>query len=179
VHRPEIKYKVDGLFSTVAKKTNYNAADVSTVYSWYVENVVNELHTKPVCQVYLKNFGVLKYNAIIGLKNLTGQVYGLEGTLNAFLNGEKLKVRYSYLVKRHKELSDALGPFEERLEKLTKLGIYKETYYLNKIAGLERLKKHLNQLYESIQRIPEDQQKRTAERGQDLVWTDEQSSRPF
>jgi hypothetical protein len=122
----------------------------------------------------------MKFSPGLSIRNLTGFITGLEIAVNEFLDPEQEpKVAYSIIVTRHKVLLNALYSFRERITKLKDTGFVNETYYINKMTRSEQLENQLNQIYESIQRIPEYQQKRTSERGQDFTWTDEQGSKPF
>jgi hypothetical protein len=176
----DIVFKSHGFFSPIAKKTNYSIEDINTIYTWYVNNTLSELAEKPACQVFMKGLGILKFDAGLALRNLTGYITGLQKNVAEMTDeNSKSHVKYSYITKRHALLSDAVLEFQSRLTKLKKEGFYNETYYINKLARSEKLQIELNQIYESIQRIPEDQRKRTSERGQDIVWSDEQGSQPF
>jgi hypothetical protein len=176
----EIKFKSHGLFSGIARKTGYTVTQINQVYTWYINEVLEQLGSTPACQVYLKGLGLLKFDAGLSIRNLAGFINGLQVSVSEFIDdSQPPRVTYSYLVNRHKLLVDAIYSFRERLAKLKSLGNINETYYINKLTRSEKLENQLNQIYESIQRIPEYQQKRTTERGQDFVWTDEQGSKPF
>lgn len=179
-HNNEIKFNTHGFFSAVARKAGYTASDVNTVYTWYLNQSLEQVQKNPACKVALKGLGSLKFSPGLSIRNLTGFITGLENSVNGFLDVEsESRTSYSYLVSRHKDLLAALHSFRERLLRLKEAGFVNETYYINKITRSEQLENQLNQIYESIQRIPEYQQKRTTERGQDFTWTDEQGSRPF
>jgi hypothetical protein len=179
-HSNEIKFNTHGFFSSVARKTGYSVSDVNTVYTWYINKSLEGAQNTPACKVKLAGLGSMKFSPGLSIRNLTGFITGLETAVNEFLDPEQEpKVAYSIIVTRHKVLLNALYSFRERITKLKDTGFVNETYYINKMTRSEQLENQLNQIYESIQRIPEYQQKRTSERGQDFTWTDEQGSKPF
>lgn len=179
-HNNELKFNTHGFFSSVARKMGYSVADVNTVYTWYINKSIESAQNSPACKVKLKGLGALKFSPGLSIRNLTGFIQGLEKSVNTFLDAElESRIPYSYLISKHKDLLASLYSFRERLLRLKETGFINETYYINKITRSEQLENQLNQIYESIQRIPEYQQKRTSERGQDFTWTDEQGSRPF
>jgi hypothetical protein len=179
-HSNEIKFNTHGFFSSVSRKTGYSIADINTIYTWYINKSLEEAQTTPACKVELRGLGSMKFSPGLSIRNLTGFIMGLEKSVNEFLDPElNPRVPYSYLVARQKILLSSLYSFRERLTKMKDTGFVNETYHINKMTRSEQLETQLNQIYESIQRIPEYQQKRTSERGQDFTWTDEQGSRPF
>lgn len=179
-HTNEIKFNIHGFFSSVARKMGYSVSDVNTVYTWYINKSLEEAQDTPACKVRLDGLGTMKFSPGLSIRNLTGFIIGLEKSVNDFLDPElESKVSYTYLVSRQQNLLDSLYSFRERLIKMKEMGFINDVYYINKLTRSEQLENQLNQIYESIQRIPEYQQKRTSERGQDFTWTDEQGSRPF
>lgn len=179
-HSNEIKFNTHGFFSSVARKTGYSISDINTVYTWYINKSIEQAQNTPACKVTLRGLGSLKFSPGLSIRNLTGFIMGLETSVQEFLDPElEPRVPYSYLVNRQKILLNALFSFRQRLTRMRDMGFVNETYHINKITRSEQLENQLNQIYESIQRIPEYQQKRTSERGQDFTWTDEQGSRPF
>lgn len=178
----ELEFRVYGFYTSVAKELKTTASNVDTVYTWYLNKSLQQIEEEPSLQVFFKNLGMLKTNLTEGTRGLGRYTYGLEESLARYFNELESKFEKpsaGYLVYRCNQLMEAMKSFVERIERLRAEGDINESVYINRLARLEHINKKLNELYESIQRIPELEQKRSSERGQDFTWTDEQGSRPF
>lgn len=171
----EVEYRSYGLYSDVAKETGFDIAQVDAVYSWYLNKTCADLLQKPTCQIFLKGLGMLQISLPKAVNTLGKNAFGLQQSLSEYLNGTaKEYVRRSYLSIRTKELIGAADSLKKRINFMLAEGIINDTMFQNKITRVEAIELTLNQLYESIQRIPEFEQKRTAECGQSASRSDEQ-----
>jgi hypothetical protein len=178
----EIEFRVYGFYSSVAKELKTTINSVDTVYTWYLGKSLEQIEDGPSVQVFFKNLGMLKMNLTEGTKGLGRCVFGLEESLARYFN--EIESKYEkpsagYLAYRCNQLLAAMKSFKQRIERLRTEGDINEAVYANRLARLEHIDKKLTELYESIQRIPELEQKRVAECGQDFAWDDEQGSEPF
>lgn len=181
----EIEFRTYGLYSGVAKQLNIPAGDVDAIYSWYLKNTLADMTKKDTKQVFLKNLGMFKLKPKEATYSLGRAVYGLTDSLNNYFTRgtqEQFKqghISLYYLKTRAVKITEGIKTLRIRLNDLKQSGLINELSLVNYLTRLDQIENQLNQLYESIQRIPELEQKRTTERGQDITWTDEQSSSPF
>jgi hypothetical protein len=178
----EIEFRVYGFYSSVAKELKTTVNNVDAVYTWYLGKSLQQIEEEPSLQVFFKNLGMLKINLTEGTKGLGRCVFGLEESLARYfdeLENKFEKPTAAYLVYRCNQLMTAMKSFKERIERMRVEGDINEAVYANRLARLEHIDKKLTELYESIQRIPELEQKRVPECGQDFAWDDEQGSEPF
>jgi hypothetical protein len=104
----------------------------------------------------------------------------LEQSLQQYDSGmSKDYMSFSYLNERVTAFMAASSSLKERANIMLEKEIINETLYQNKMTRIESIDLKLNQLYESIQRIPELEQKRTAECGQGPTWGNQQDCSPI
>jgi hypothetical protein len=178
----EIEFRVYGFYSSVAKELKTTVGNVDAVYSWYTSKSLEQIEDQPSLQVFLKNLGMFKINLTEGTKGLGRCVFGLEESLSRYFDEIESKFEKpsaAYLVYRCNQLLEAMKSFKGRIERLKTDGDINEAVYANRMARLEHIDKKLTELYESIQRIPELEQKRVPECGQNFAWDDEQDCEPF
>lgn len=178
----EIEFRVYGFYSSVAKELKTTVNNVDAVYTWYLAKSLEQIENEPTVQVFLKNLGMFKMNLTEGTRGLSRSAYGLQESISRYfdeIENKYEKPSAGYLVYRCNQLLTAMQSFKQRIERLRTEGDINESVYANRMARLEHIDKKLTELYESIQRIPELEQKRVSERGQDFVWDDEQGSEPF
>ena len=180
ISRLETEYRCYGLYSDVAKETGYTVSQIDTVYSWYLQRTITDAIEKPTCQLYFKNLGMLQINLTSAISVLNKNAYGMQECYNHYLDGTgKSYITVSYLTSKVKGLIKATDSLKQRVIYVRERNVINETRYLNVTTKIEKLELTLNRLYESIQRIPEYEQKRTAECRQSAPWGDEQSSELF
>jgi hypothetical protein len=173
--RKEVEFKSYGLYSEVARQVDCTAADVDTIYSWYMAKTLDQLNNEHSIQALVKGLGHIKIDFNRGLRFFKGYITGLETQVIWYLDKNRPSyLRLSFLIARHKALSETVTSMKIRLEKYWEMGAIKEAGYMNKLTRLDYMQNRLNIIYESIQRIPEFEQKRTAECGQSASWSDEQ-----
>ena len=176
----DLEFKSYGLYSEVARKLGCSSEEVDTVYSWYINTTLNQMIHEDNIQVFFKGLGTIKIDFGRGLIFLKGYLANLNNQVNAYIENKRPSyLRLSYLEARHRILRDTIETMKRRIVKYKNIGAIKEAGFMNKYTRLEQLENQLNQLYESIQRIPEYEQKRTAECGQSAPRGDEQSSKLF
>jgi hypothetical protein len=179
-YHKEVEYRSYGLYSDVAKQTGYTATQVDAVYSWYLNKTMSDLVDKPTCQIFLKGLGMLQISLPTAVNTLNKTTLGVKKTLEDYLNGtSKEYVSVSFLDRRVSNLLSASASLKQRATSLKSRDIINDTLYINKITRIESIESTLKQLYESIQRIPEYEQKRTPECRQSTSWSDEQDSEPI
>jgi hypothetical protein len=172
----EVEYRSYGLYSDVAKEIGCTVGQIDTVYSWYLNKTCTDLLEKPTCQIFLKGLGMLQISLPKAVSTLSKNTYGLQQSFSEYLNGTaKEYVSRSYLSNRTKEQITATISLKKRINFMLAESIINDTMYQNKMTRVETIESTLNQLYESIQRIPEFEQKRTAECGQSASRSDEQN----
>lgn len=167
----EIEFKSYGLYSDVAKTTDYTVDQVSTVYDWYLRQSVKEILNEDTIQADFKNLGKFRLNPKKGLNYLNKYYKKIVETVEYYNthkdNPEReLKVYYAYLVinNRYNTLKPSVISFSNRLDKLYKEGgISEDQYNFHKKRTLTLIE-NINQLYESIQGISQSRK----ERGQKL-----------
>jgi len=175
----EIEFKCYGFYSTVAKELGCNASDVDTVYSWYLDNTVKQLTEDPALQVMLRGIGTLKINLKKALSYLKGYTLTLEELVDYYYNdgaNKRTDVKARFLNKRCLSLINMASTLKSRIERMREADLITETNYLNKITIVEKFQNQLDNLYESIQRIPEYELKRSPQRRQGAEWSDDESS---
>lgn len=173
--RKEVEFKSYGLYSEVARQVDCTAADVDTIYSWYIGKTLDQMNNEPSVKVFFKGLGTIKLDFARGLRYFQGYISSLDQQVTFYLDKNRPSyLRLSFLLARHKGLSETITSTKQRLEKYKDMGAIKEAGYMNKLTRLDQLQNRLNLIYESIQRIPEFEQKRTAECGQSASWSDEQ-----
>lgn len=178
--RKEVEFKSYGLYSEVARQVDCTAADVDTIYSWYINKTLDQMNNEESVKVFLKGLGIIKIDFGRGLRFLRGYIIGLDKQVTWYLDKNRPSyLRLSFLIARQKMLTDTITSMKKRLERYKDMGAIKEAGYMNKLTRLDQLQNQLNLIYESIQRIPEYEQKRTAECRQSASWGDEQSSQPI
>lgn len=171
------EYKSYGLYSEVARTLGCSSSDVEAVYSWYINTTLNEMLYSDKVQVFLKGIGTIKIDFGRGLIYLKGYLTLLNNQVNFYIENKRPSyLRLSFLEKRHKVLKETIESMKRRIVRYREIGAIKEAGYMNKLTRLEQLENQLNIIYESIQRIPEYEQKRTAECRQSPSRSDEQSS---
>jgi hypothetical protein len=176
----EVEYRCYGLYSEVSKATGYTSEQIDTVYSWYINKTIASAIEKPSCQIYFKNLGMLQLNLSTALNTLNKNTFSLEESLEEYLDGNRKEyVTESFLNKRVKGLIRATNSLKERVNFVREKEVINETRYMNVTTRIEKVESKLNQLYESIQRIPEYEQKRTAECRQSASRSNEQNSELF
>ena len=180
MYHKEVEYRSYGLYSDVAKQSGYTTGQIDTVYSWYLNKTFADLVEKPTCQIFLKGLGMLQIHLSSAVNNLSRSAYGLEQSLQQYDSGmSKDYMSFSYLNERVTAFMSASSSLKERANIMLEKEIINETLYQNKMTRIESIDLKLNQLYESIQRIPELEQKRTAECGQSPTWGNQQDSSPI
>ena len=173
----DFEYKSYGLYSEVARMIGCSSEDVDAVYSWYVNNNLNEMIHSDKVQVFLKGIGTIKIDFGRGLIYLKGYITALNAYTNFYTENKRPSyLRLSYLEKRAQLLQATIESMKRRIVKFREIGAIKEAGFMNKLTRLEQLENQLKTIYESIQRIPEYQQKRTAECGQGSSRSNQQSS---
>lgn len=178
--RKEVEFKSYGLYSEVARQVDCTAADVDTIYSWYMNTTLDQMNNEDSVKVFLRGLGTIKIDFGRGLRFLKGYITGLDKQVTWYLDKNRPSyLRLSFLIARQKSLSETITSMKIRLDKYKEVGAIKEAGYMNKLTRLDQLQNQLNLIYESIQRIPEFEQKRTAECGQSAPWSNEQSSQPI
>lgn len=176
----DFEYKSYGLYSEVARIIGCSSEDVDAVYTWYVNTNLNEMINSDKVQVFLKGIGTIKIDFGRGLIYLKGYITALESYTNFYTEQRRPSyLRLSYLKNRYTILKQTIDSMKQRIVKYRNIGAIKEAGYMNKLTRLEQLENRLNTIYESIQRIPEYQQKRTAECGQSTTRSNEQGSEHF
>jgi hypothetical protein len=172
--RKEVEFKSYGLYSEVARQVDCTAADVDTIYSWYINTTLDQMNNEHSVKVFLKGLGTIKIDFGRGLRFLKGYITGLDKQVTWYLDKNRPSyLRLSFLIARQKILSETITSMKQRLERYKDMGAIKEAGYMNKLTRLDQLQNQLNLIYESIQRIPEFEQKRTAECGQSTSWGNE------
>jgi len=175
-----LEYKSYGLYSEVARKIGCSLDHVDVVYSWYLHTTLNEMLAGDNVQVYLKGLGTIKIDFGRGLIYLKGYLNQLENRVGAYIeNNRPSYLKLSFLITRHRMLKETIESMKRRIVKFKEIGAIKEAGYMNKLTRLEQLENRLETIYESIQRIPEYEQKRTAECRQSASRSDEQGSELF
>lgn len=167
----EIEFKSYGLYSDVAKSTDYTVDQISTVYDWYLKKTLKKIVNEDTVQADFKNLGKFKLNPKKGINYLNKYYKKIIDAIQYYEdykdNPERdTKVYYAYLViqNRYSTLQPSVLSFNTRLDKLlADGGISKEQYDFHKKRTLDLIEK-VNQLYEPIQRISESRK----ERGQKL-----------
>jgi hypothetical protein len=179
-NRKEIQFKSYGLYSEVARQVNCTAADVDTIYSWYIGKTLDQLNNEHSVKAMIRGLGTIKIDFSRGLRFLKGYITALDKQVTWYLdNNRPSYLRLSFLIARQKILSQTITSMKHRLERYREMGAIKEAGYMNKLTRLDHLQNRLDVIYESIQRIPEYEQKRTAECRQSASRSDEQSSELF
>ena len=176
----ELEYKSYGLYSEVARKIGCSLDDVDAVYSWYLNTTLNDMLTGDNVQVFLKGLGTIKIDFGRGLIYLKGYLNQLNNRVHAYIEDNRPSyLKLSFLLNRHRMLKETIESMKKRIVKYKEIGAIKEAGYMNKLTRLEQLENQLQIIYESIQRIPEYEQKRTAECRQGAPRSNEQSSELF
>ena len=176
----DFEFKSFALYSEVAQSVGCTANQVDAVYSWYMNSTLDKILKEDNVQVFLKGLGTIKIDFGRGLIYLKGYLTTLSKHVNWYLEKDRASyLRLSYLESRHKILRDTIETMKRRIVKYKEIGAIKEAGFMNKLTRLEQLENQLNTIYESIQRIPEYEQKRAAECGQSASRSDEQSSEYF
>jgi hypothetical protein len=179
-NRKEIQFKSYGLYSEVARQVNCTAADVDTIYSWYIGKTLDQLNNEHSVKAMIRGLGTIKIDFSRGLRFLKGYITALDKQVTWYLdNNRPSYLRLSFLIARQKILSQTITSMKHRLERYREMGAIKEAGYMNKLTRLDHLQNRLDVIYESIQRIPEYEQKRTAECGQGPTWGNQQDSSPI
>lgn len=175
----EIEFKCYGFYSTVANELGCKASDVDTVYSWYLDSTVRGLTEEPALQVMLRGIGALKINLKKALSYLKGYTLTLEELVDYYYNDQsekRTKIKVQFLNRRCLSLMNTAKTLKSRIEKMKEADLINETNYLNKITTVEKFQNQLNTIYESIQRIPEYELKRSPQCRQSSEWGDDKSS---
>lgn len=160
----EVEFKSYGLYSDVAKKTDYTVDQVSTVYDWYLRQSLKEVKFEDTLQAEFKNLGKFKFNPKKGLNYLNKYCNDIETSIdyyNKYKDEETeeriFKVNRAFIVmtRRYEILKPTLDTFIKRLDKFYLEGGIKEDQYEFHKKRFFTLEEKTNKLYESIQRISE------------------------
>jgi hypothetical protein len=160
----EVEFKSYGLYSDVAKRTEYTVDQVSTVYDWFLRQSLKEIKFEDTLQAEFKNLGKFKFNPKKGLNYLTKYCNDIERSIEYYnkykdeqTEERQFKINRAYIVmtKRHEILKPTIESFKNRLEKFYLEGGIKEDQYNFHKTRLLKLESKTNNLYESIQRISE------------------------
>jgi len=165
--KKDIEYRSYGLYSEVAKDTDYTINQVETVYSWYLNKTIEDMIAGNSLKVYLKNLGRFEVDFGYGLRYMRGHVTGLTEALDDYLKGnDRGWITPAWFVSRYEFLNNALVSLRYRLDKIKSQNGMRDLVYVNKEAKLTHIENNLKKLYEPIQRIPEHELKRTPEHRQ-------------
>jgi len=179
INGKETEFKCYGLYSSVAKELDCTNADVDTVYSWYLDQLIKETTEEEVLQVMLRGLGTIKINLKKGISFLQGYTISLQKITGYYQEHpeKKTEVKAKALNARCIQLLTTADSLKARVSKMKDLDLINETGYINKITIIDKIKNQLDNLYESIQRIPGPEYQGPEERRQSPKWAEDQSNR--
>ena len=177
----ETEFKCYGLYSSVAKDLDCTSADVDIVYSWYLDQVIKTTTEEEVLQVMLRGLGTIKINLKKGISFLQGYTISLQKITGYYQEHpeKKTEVKAKALNARCLQLLATADSLKARVSKMKDLDLINETGYINKTTIIDKIKNQLDNLYESIQRIPGPEYQGSEKRRQSPEWTEDQSNRPI
>ena len=158
----EVEFKSYGLYSDVAKKTDYTVDQVSTVYDWYLKQTLKKIVTEDTLQADFRNLGKFKFNPKKGLNYLNKYYDNLVRIIkfyNDSIEEDNIEKRtrveraYIILINRFNILKPTVYSFDIRLDKLYAEGAITEDQYTYHKKRIIELINKTNQLHEPIQRI--------------------------
>lgn len=173
----QIEFKAYGLYSDVAKSSNYTVDQVEKVYDWYIKNTIKEITSGEKLQAYLPNLGKLKFHAKKGMSRLIIQQRKVIEILGHYNRNASLEVqdtsrdRYygntkldritALLLNRYEKVELTRKAYINLLEKLNLQGAIAEDQYLFQKNRFKKFSEKQTEIYESIQRILRDNQERS------------------
>ena len=173
----QIEFKSYGLYSEVAKSSEYTVDQVQTVYDWYIKNTIKEITSGEKLQAYLPNLGKLKFHAKKGMSRLIIQQRKVTEIIGHYNRNAALEVQdtskdesfgrtkleriIALLLNRYDKVELTRKAYINLLEKINMQGAISEDQYQFQKNRFKKFSEKQTEIYESIQRVLGDYQERT------------------